>query len=251
MPSIQGLSSPFKVYREPKPYSLPELTAPGQIVVTGDTSHEVLIGAFWLVSPVGRGRFSMCVNEVGDVMPNIHVTKISIATPGAKSSALEPGRLDIDDFLIAQQARGFVRVDHLEDEDGRPLGLPSKDWSPEERKAWAWGLFNDARLRQLQQELMHAEGRSLKRGWRPAMRPFVRVKLLSNRRKDQAQIDGDRATLAEIQKQLALAAAAVERSLSPLAPEPAKAPEPEAEEKRGRRKKNIEEPSQVTAEEKE
>jgi len=134
--------------------------------VETDDEYPELQAVFWLLAPKGKGRNALSVDQKGNVKPNLDRRRFGLGTPGVKESPLNPGELDVAEFLRDQIALGNVRVDHLEDADGNPLGIPDDDvWAGRDSaRDWCWGVLDPARLKQLDEELSASEdGRQL---WR-------------------------------------------------------------------------------------
>lgn len=227
--SLQGFDAPFTVVRAAKRESLiiPPIdvfTDTNPIVVTSDQRFPVYEAVYWLAAPKGRGRYAIEADGQGRVFPNLLVHRFHVGTPGVSVSKLNPDQLDLTGAHIILMTRGLVRVDHLKDETGTPLGLPSaavqrKGDTFAEYKA---GLLNPTRLRQLQAELQASEeGRTLLSAWAPQLPKGVEDGLLEAGNKPPTKIKLDREMAASMRQKVDAIAEQIRQALEPAAPAPA------------------------------
>jgi len=210
-PSIYGpfdIVNPARKRGTPKPEE-PELDLEYPIVVTRSDKYPELRGVFWLVSGRGRGREAIQTDRLGNVKFSLTVTSIGIGTPGVQTSNFNAQELNFDGFLHSMLAAGQVRVDHLRDENGEPMGYPTEEESRDRVKwrDWTWRIANATRLQQLAEELEAAEpGRRLSAGWMPRVRSSIETRLLSHVGKTSDGMNADRKTLATAREYLVKAA---------------------------------------------
>lgn len=149
---------------------------------------------FWLATPQGRGRYSVHVDLKGNVQPHLLHKRFGLGTEGVKESETHPGELDCERFLHNMLAKGWVRVDHLENAEGEKLGIPPSHIWRERTTArdWCWELFDAARLQQLQRELREY-GRELLPTFNPQIPRHVLNQLEDAEGKSAGQIARDNA----------------------------------------------------------
>jgi hypothetical protein len=221
--SLQGFDAPFTVVTQAKrePLVIPPIdvfTPQRPIVITRDQRFPVYRAVYWLASPVGRGRYAIVADAQGRVSPNMIVHRFHVGTDGVTVSKLNPDELDLSVAHIALLSQGLVRVDHLKDENGVELGLPS---DAVRRKGdsfvkYKMGLLNEARLRQLQAELAASEqGRTLLSEWAPAVPSGVETALLKRTGKSKAEISLDRKLSDAMQAKVEKLADKVRAALQP------------------------------------
>lgn len=246
-----GLNEPFTVVREARPddgsdgmprISRNKVRETGSAwIVKSDDEYPRYAAVFWLITPVGRGRSSVSIDYQGNVQPNLFRETFGAGTPGVGTDDMNPGDLEFSGFMHEKLARGLVRVDHLKDENGVPLGVPADNvWTDGEKKRdYAWGLFNPARLAQLGRELKASEqGRKLALTWTPKIPANMHRRIRSAIGKSRGQVEADTKTLETINTYLgklrARYMAGVNGAATPVATEAAVAgateastPEPE------------------------
>ena len=211
--NIHGLHEPFTVVRQAMKRGRRDLEIPdeGEVVATLENQFSVMVGMFWLISAGGRGRSPIFTDASGTVTPRIIKVPLHEGAFEAKKSNLNPTELDFSDTVIALISQGMVRVDHLRDEKGEPLGLPSQSvYESREYFTWCQGVLNQARLKQLHQELQDSEeGRGLSANFKPKMGGSVERRLLSKAGKEVAHRDEDRKILKQMKAKLEDVAKAV------------------------------------------
>ena len=224
--SLQGYDSPFPIVvaANSNPLAPPPIEAFSDdkpIVITTDRSTPVYGAVYWLASPRGRGRYAISADARGNVAPNLVVHYFHIGSPGATIDQLDKHKLDLSGAHIRLLARGFVRVDHLKDADGKPLGVPSRDV---QRDAQRWheykmGLLDVDRMRQLQQELSASEdGRTLLAEWNPRIPRSVEVALTAPGKKTLAEIQLDRKLADDMREKVKTIADKIRDALEPVKP---------------------------------
>lgn len=234
-PSIYGafrVASPARPRGAPAP-ALPDSDPDNPIVVMRSDRYPELQGVFWLLSGRGRGREAMLVDRQGNVSPRLMVDDIHIGTPDVEPSKLDPQDLDLRGYLHRMLTMGWVRVDHLQDAEGEPLGFPSDEIRSDRTmwRDWAWRVLDVARLRQLASELDDAEpGRKLNGAWAPRLRMALEMKMRGHKGKttDEAKHGSEIADTA--QRYLDKAGARMRAAVNPRAPtpEPGKPQTPDA-----------------------
>lgn len=217
------------------PLPMPVLSKIGETVIQRDDTYPEYVAVFWLVSAEGKGREAVRTDGQGIVTINLLRDRFGLGTTGVSESEINEGDIDVTKYLQGRLASGYVRVDHLKDEDGEPLGIPDDAlYNGGDRVAWAeWTkrVLNPARLRQLDRELKESEsGRRLKPNWLPTVTSATQRKLQTARKKEPGHIASDRALLKDAKDTLAQMSADIKAALVPSVPKaPAeKAPEPKA-----------------------
>ncbi len=234
--------------REPgTPLSLPLLSKVGETVIQRDDTHPEYVAVFWLVSGEGKGREAVRTDGQGIVTLNLLRDRFGMGTTGVEESSINEGDIDVTKYLQGRLASGYVRVDHLEDEDGEPLGIPDDAlYNGADRVAWAeWTkrVLNPARLRQLDRELRESEsGRRLKPNWLPTVTGATQRKLQTARKKEAGHIASDRALLKSAKDTLAQMSADIKAALAPVV----KAPAPQVLEPKASEAPVIEAPPEKT-----
>ncbi len=201
---LQGADAPVTVVRPAGkglvPPPVEDFSKPGDVIVTPDNRYPTFAVAMWLISPKGKGRHSLHADHQGRVRPNISIIPIHVGTPGVSVSKRDDTKLDLEEFWIIQLSRGFVRVDHLKDANGEPLGLPdlATRRGGDSYTAWCNRVLDPARLKQLHAELGAAEGRGLLTNWKPDVPNATRKALMHPGRKEPARRTADLETLKKI-----------------------------------------------------
>lgn len=218
---VHGLHEPFPILVEAleKGQRMPdvEFDGPDQGVARLEMRQHIYGAALWLAAPRGRGRHALHADLTGKVRPNIQIRKIYVGSPGVVVDPLDSRALDMTGWMIREGARGFVRVDHLKDADGEPLGLPDEATKRgrDSYTEWCRRLLDPTRLQQLQEELSKSEeGRTLVAGWRPLVAGFVKETLERPGNKSEGRRKHDAETLASIEGQMGKAADIIDEALA-------------------------------------
>lgn len=217
-PEIYGAFEMTRAAREPgEPAVKMNPTEEGEILVRRFDKYPEYQGTFWLVAGKGRGREAAKVDRLGNVVLNLQRFPIHVGTPGVVPDPKNPRELDFSGFLHSMLARGFVRVCHLKDADGNPLGNPSDEVNEDRVKFrdYSWGVLDAARYQQLAEELANSEqGRALLSDWKPKVRTRLANKLRNHAGKTADEAKQDLQILSEAQTYLDKASAKAKAALA-------------------------------------